>query len=79
MSLAPVWTCKSCADRLGLTWGDGGSSADGGWCGAGQHRVPRGDRIEFVSDGALTGGVLPRPEVAIAAPVDADGQMGLLL
>ncbi len=41
-----AWTCKACADRLGLGWG-GRASADGGWCGAGQHTVPFGTRIEW--------------------------------
>jgi hypothetical protein len=40
------WACRGCSEQLGLGWG-GRASADGGWCGAGDHNVPKGERIEW--------------------------------
>jgi hypothetical protein len=71
---APVWICKACAEAYGLSWKDGGSSADGGWCGVGRHPVPRGERIEYLADWTPVVAAVP-----VAMPVDDSGQMGLLL
>jgi hypothetical protein len=76
-----VWTCKPCADRLGLSWG-GQASHSGGWCVAGAHPVPAGKRIEYVADAMPTPAVeavlQAEKRVAIVRPVDGNGQ-GLLL
>ena len=73
-----AWVCDACAGRLGLSPGGGPSYPEHGWCGAGQHRTGKRQKIVWHSHvpSAPISAAVPQQPTTSPAP-SATGQLQL--